>query len=247
MVDQVRAHVAQGADAEVEPAAPVERVIDRVPGNVLRDRAEVEVPAEPFRGRVVAPQPEGGRVGDGPPVPRGRRARAGLGRRHRPGDALGPDRPVGPDVDLAHVAQGAGLHDFHRPAELIAGRALVAHLGGDLVLLGRLPHQAGFVNVVRQRFLGVAMLAQAHRQDAGVGVRVVGRRHHDGVDVLLPLQHRAEIVPDGDLGQEAVAVGGAFWAWLFQRTGSLVAVWWSHVLIDAALMAIGYDLLFNQR
>lgn len=41
-----------------------------------------------------------------------------------------------------------------------------------------------------------------------------------------------------------VAVGGAVWAWLYQRTGSLLATWLSHLLVDAAILAIGYDLVF---
>jgi uncharacterized protein len=40
-----------------------------------------------------------------------------------------------------------------------------------------------------------------------------------------------------------VAVGGAFWAWLYGRTGSLLGPWLSHALIDAAIFLIGFDLL----
>jgi uncharacterized protein len=40
-----------------------------------------------------------------------------------------------------------------------------------------------------------------------------------------------------------VAVGGAFWAWLYQRSGSLLGPWVSHLLIDATLFVIGWDLL----
>jgi membrane protease YdiL (CAAX protease family) len=42
-----------------------------------------------------------------------------------------------------------------------------------------------------------------------------------------------------------IAVGGAVWAWLYHRTGSIYAPWVSHLLIDAAIMAVGYDLLFG--
>ncbi len=42
----------------------------------------------------------------------------------------------------------------------------------------------------------------------------------------------------------AVAMGGAFWAWLYARSRSLYGPWLSHALVDAALMAIGYDLIF---
>lgn len=68
--------------------------------------------------------------------------------------------------------------------------------------------------------------------------------HHVVVlDVYLPRHFLTAVVPLS-LG---IAVGGGFWAWLYERTGSLVAVWWSHVIIDAAIMAIGYDLLFAGR
>lgn len=43
-----------------------------------------------------------------------------------------------------------------------------------------------------------------------------------------------------------VAVGGSVWAWIYQRTGSLYAAWLSHALIDAAIMAIGYDMMAEQ-
>jgi len=41
----------------------------------------------------------------------------------------------------------------------------------------------------------------------------------------------------------SVAVGGAFWAWLYQRSGSLVGPWLSHLLVDSAIFAIGYDIV----
>jgi membrane protease YdiL (CAAX protease family) len=42
----------------------------------------------------------------------------------------------------------------------------------------------------------------------------------------------------------AVAFGGIFWAWLYQRTRTLLGPWLSHALVDAGLMCVGYDLLF---
>jgi membrane protease YdiL (CAAX protease family) len=41
----------------------------------------------------------------------------------------------------------------------------------------------------------------------------------------------------------AIAVGGAVWAWLYHRAGSLLAPWLSHALVDAALVLIGWDML----
>jgi len=39
-----------------------------------------------------------------------------------------------------------------------------------------------------------------------------------------------------------VAIGGAVWAWLYQRSDSLLGPWLSHLLVDAAIFAIGYDI-----
>ena len=41
----------------------------------------------------------------------------------------------------------------------------------------------------------------------------------------------------------AVATGGAFWAWLYQRSGSLVGPWLGHLLVDAAIFTIGWQLV----
>ncbi len=41
----------------------------------------------------------------------------------------------------------------------------------------------------------------------------------------------------------AVAVGGAFWAWLYDRSGSLVGPWFSHLVIDAGIFFIGFQLV----
>lgn len=40
-----------------------------------------------------------------------------------------------------------------------------------------------------------------------------------------------------------VALGGAFWAWLFHRTGNLTAPWISHALVDAGIFGLGYWLI----
>jgi membrane protease YdiL (CAAX protease family) len=41
----------------------------------------------------------------------------------------------------------------------------------------------------------------------------------------------------------AVGVGGAFWAWLYQRSGSLYGPWLSHLLVDAGIFLVGYELV----
>jgi membrane protease YdiL (CAAX protease family) len=42
-----------------------------------------------------------------------------------------------------------------------------------------------------------------------------------------------------------VCVGGAVFAWLYERTGSLYAPWAGHILIDTAIMVVGYDMVFG--
>jgi membrane protease YdiL (CAAX protease family) len=43
-----------------------------------------------------------------------------------------------------------------------------------------------------------------------------------------------------------VAIGGAFWAWSYEKYGTLLGPWLGHLLVDALIFAIGYDLVFNQ-
>jgi membrane protease YdiL (CAAX protease family) len=39
------------------------------------------------------------------------------------------------------------------------------------------------------------------------------------------------------------AGGGVAWAWMFHRTRSIYGPWLSHLIVDAALMALGYDMV----
>ena len=43
-----------------------------------------------------------------------------------------------------------------------------------------------------------------------------------------------------------VAVGGAAWAWIYHRSGSLLGPWLSHLLIDAGIFIVGFDLVMRQ-
>jgi membrane protease YdiL (CAAX protease family) len=42
-----------------------------------------------------------------------------------------------------------------------------------------------------------------------------------------------------------VAVGGAAWAVIYHRSGSLLGPWLSHATIDAGIFVVGYDILFR--
>ena len=40
-----------------------------------------------------------------------------------------------------------------------------------------------------------------------------------------------------------VGIGGGVWAWMYERSGSLLAPWISHAVIDAAIFFIGYLMI----
>jgi CAAX protease family protein len=60
--------------------------------------------------------------------------------------------------------------------------------------------------------------------------------------VYLPGRFLIAVVPFS-LG---VAAGGAVWAWLYERAGTLYPSWLSHLLVDAAIFAVGWDLLWGR-
>lgn len=66
--------------------------------------------------------------------------------------------------------------------------------------------------------------------------------HHVIVlDVYLPGRFWTATMPLS-LG---IAVGGAAWCWIFHKTGSVYSPWLSHLIVDAAIMVMGYDMLFG--
>ncbi len=50
--------------------------------------------------------------------------------------------------------------------------------------------------------------------------------------------------PLGIVCGAGIAVGGAVWAWLYDRTGGLMAPWISHAIVDFVVMTIGYHIIF---
>jgi hypothetical protein len=107
---------------------------------------------------------------------------------------LGPGRPVGPSVDVAHNADSARSNDLHRLPEGGTAGPLIPHLGGDLALRRRLAHQAGLVDRARQRFFDVHVFPHPHGGHGDRRVHVVGSADDNGIDVLLLVQHLAEVV-----------------------------------------------------
>lgn len=63
--------------------------------------------------------------------------------------------------------------------------------------------------------------------------------HH----VILVAVYTGWTWPTGAVFSLAVAAGGAYWCWLYERSGSLAGPWLSHVLVDVALFTVGWLLL----
>jgi CAAX protease family protein len=76
-----------------------------------------------------------------------------------------------------------------------------------------------------------------------VVVSSLGFMSHHVVLLAVYLPGRWELIVPFSL---AVAGGGAAWALLYRRGGSVYPAWLSHALVDAALMAVGYDLAFGR-
>ncbi len=165
------AHIAHRPRPEIPPAPPGERMIGRVIGAPGR-RPEPDIPVD------------------------GARAGRELGRGL---DPLRPDRPVRPDVDLGHRADGPVPDPLVEEPGAFLGVPLVAHLGDDVHLLRGLGQHPGFLDRVGQRLLAVDVLAALHRRHGDDGVGMVGRGHGDRVQVLLFVQHLAEVAVLGGL------------------------------------------------
>jgi membrane protease YdiL (CAAX protease family) len=122
---------------------------------------------------------------------------------------------------------GFGLHS---PAKflLLAAFLSVAH---------------SFLEEYYWRWFAHAGLRERMPQAAAIALSSLAFAAHHVVvlDVYFPGRLWSATVPFA-LG---VAVGGACWAWLYDRAGSLAGPWAAHVLADVALMAVGFDLLYR--
>jgi membrane protease YdiL (CAAX protease family) len=63
--------------------------------------------------------------------------------------------------------------------------------------------------------------------------------HH----VLLLGRYFGGLTAETVLFSLAVAAGGAVWAWIYHRSGSLLGPWLSHMLVDTGIFLVGYQML----
>ena len=111
-----------------------------------------------------------------------------------PAHALRPDRAIGPDHDFLDRPENPGPDQLDALAEAVLGRALVAHLGAELLLGGEGAHQPRFLDRPGQRLLAEAVLAHPHGHHARRGVGVVGRADGHGVDLVAQLLEHLAVV-----------------------------------------------------
>jgi hypothetical protein len=112
-------------------------------------------------------------------------------------------------VDLANLAQRAGLDDFGAASQRGTVAALVTHLGHHLAAAGQLAELAGLSHAVRQRLLAVDVLADLHERLAQRGVPMVGRGDQYGVEARGVFEQPAVVVEClGILGRLAARLQG---------------------------------------
>lgn len=193
--EDMTGHVADGSTAEVIEAAPVEGLI--------------EIAAELVGVAIAAARVGAGFGRSEPEVPI---EGGGDGRGWRNGsEPLRPERAVGPGVDFSHVADLTGPNHFGGLAGALIRVALIAHLGGDFVLVGRFAEHARFPDGAGEGFLDVDMLAALHAPVGGDGVHEIGDGDDDRVDIAaLLVEHFAEIFVLGRALIFLIGAGGLF-------------------------------------
>jgi membrane protease YdiL (CAAX protease family) len=93
------------------------------------------------------------------------------------------------------------------------------------------------------RWFVFGQLARGCRPPIAITVSSVAFAAHHVLVLGLYFGYAGPTWPLTWLFAAAVAIGGAFWAWLYRTRDSLAAAWLSHVCIDAAIFAIGYKMI----
>jgi len=113
-------------------------------------------------------------------------------------------------------------------------------LGAYLVLAAFYSLIHSFLEEYYWRWFVFGQLRNLIPWPAAIGVSSLAFMAHH---VILLATYLGWSSPAAYLFSLGVAVGGAYWAWLYHRSRSLYGPWLSHLLIDAAIFAIGYDLV----
>jgi membrane protease YdiL (CAAX protease family) len=124
----------------------------------------------------------------------------------------------------------AKLRDFH-----VASASDYVLLGAFLSLL-----HSGLEEYYWRWFVFGGMRRYLPFAAAAVLAGLAFMAHHVVILVVYFPNHLWTLAIPFSLG---VAVGGIVWAWLYERSGSLIAPWLSHALVDAGILWIGYEMV----
>jgi membrane protease YdiL (CAAX protease family) len=95
------------------------------------------------------------------------------------------------------------------------------------------------------RWFAFGQLARGCRLPIAIAISSIAFAAHHVLVLGLYFGYSGATWPLTWLFSLAIVIGGAFWAWLYHRSDSLVAPWLSHILIDAAIFAIGYKMVMS--
>jgi len=99
-------------------------------------------------------------------------------------------------MDFADRADGVIQNVFAESASVFRSLALITHLSGDFVFARGLSDLPSFPNGMDQRLFTIDVFAEFDCGHENEGMEVIGRGDHDGVDILLLVQHLPKISED---------------------------------------------------
>ncbi|MDX1945593.1 MAG: CPBP family intramembrane glutamic endopeptidase [Pirellulaceae bacterium] len=161
------------------------------------------------------------------------------------------DAVVGIAFGLAVLGAMVGLYFFwFQPAGLfdqaaVEARAKLAAFG--VSRLGSYIALAAFYSIGHSlleeyywRWFVFRQLARGVTLPAAIAISSLGFMAHH---VLVLGKFFGYDSPLTWLFSAGVAIGGAVWAWLYAKSGSLLGPWLSHAVVDATIFVIGWNLV----
>src|ERR1700757_4871258 len=196
-------HIADRAATPVDPSTPIKGVIDRMVRNTWA-HTKKQVPGKRVRNGVAARHGRGQARIDAILVPF--QAVQRLDGSLRPWNTLWPEAngPVGPNVNLTHLADRPCPDVLHCRTRIIERVPLIAHLRDYLRLFGATREPSSLINGPRERLLYIHRFAKIHAGQGDWRVHVVRSGDDDTIDVLLLLQHLAIVGITLRLGNQII-------------------------------------------
>ena len=109
---------------------------------------------------------------------------------------------IAPGMNLRDLADGSGLHHFHKLADAVGRVPLVAHLRDDLLVQRRLAHGSDFGHRVGERLFAVNMFAMTDRRERRHRVGVVRRADEHSIKIVRHfIEHLPEILESFGFGE----------------------------------------------